>query len=64
VLVGYRVPVPGGKAPYEVEMEREEAAERIRRENPVVKDGEFQYRFPRDPEPTPPQSTPFQLSTF
>jgi hypothetical protein len=58
------VPVPGGKAPYELEMEKEEAAERVRRENPVVKDGDFQYRFPRDPEPKMTARTPFQLSTF
>ncbi|KAJ7171720.1 FYVE zinc finger-domain-containing protein [Mycena crocata] len=34
------------KAPYELEMEREEAEERRRRRNPVVRDGDFQYRFP------------------
>jgi len=46
VLVGYRVPVVGGKAPYEIELERQEEEERLRRENPVIRDGEFQYRFP------------------
>ncbi|KAL0568362.1 hypothetical protein V5O48_013628 [Marasmius crinis-equi] len=36
---GHRVPIPGGKAPYEVRMERELEEERKRRENPVIKDG-------------------------
>jgi hypothetical protein len=34
-----RVPIIGGKAPYELEMEREEAEERRRRSNPVIRDG-------------------------
>ncbi|KAF8876495.1 hypothetical protein BD779DRAFT_1560379 [Infundibulicybe gibba] len=64
VLAGYRVPVPGGKAPFELEMERQEQEERARRENPVVRDGEFQYRFPRDPEPIIIARSPLHLSTF
>ena len=44
VLCGYRP--PGGKAPFEIELEREEQEAKIRRLNPVVKDGDFQYRFP------------------
>ncbi|KAJ7585781.1 FYVE zinc finger-domain-containing protein [Mycena floridula] len=63
VLVGYRVPVPGGKAPYELQLEREAEIEKLRRENPVIRDGDFQYRFPRDPEPVL-GSRSFQLSTF
>ncbi|KAF9261858.1 hypothetical protein L218DRAFT_1043786 [Marasmius fiardii PR-910] len=39
VLDGYRVPVPGGKAPYELRMEQELEEERRRRENPVIRDG-------------------------
>jgi hypothetical protein len=31
--------IPGGKAPFEVEMEKEEEAERLRRQNPIVRDG-------------------------
>ncbi|EAU80269.1 hypothetical protein CC1G_13402 [Coprinopsis cinerea okayama7 len=69
VLDGYRPPVPGAKAPYEIEMEREEQEERRRRENPIVTDGEFRYRFIRrhpsmTPTPTPECSNPFSLSTF
>ncbi|KAF8895013.1 FYVE zinc finger-domain-containing protein [Gymnopilus junonius] len=64
VLVGYRQPIPGGKAPYEIQMEEEEMLERQRRLNPVVKDGAFQYRFPRDPEPIVMSRSPFNLSTF
>ena len=65
VLDGYRVPIPGGKAPYEIEMEREELLDRQRRENPIVKDGEFQYRFARVPEPLSIARSPrYLLSTF
>ncbi|KAG0703030.1 FYVE zinc finger-domain-containing protein [Suillus ampliporus] len=42
------VRIPGYKAPYEIEMEREEQEERRRCQNPVVRDGEFQYRFRQD----------------
>ncbi|KAJ7031506.1 FYVE zinc finger-domain-containing protein [Mycena alexandri] len=61
-----RVPIIGGKAPYELEMEREEAEERRRRSNPVIKDGDFQYRFPAmcDPEPVVLERPPIQFSTF
>jgi hypothetical protein len=34
---GYRI--PGGKASFELDMEREEAEARLRRANPVVRDG-------------------------
>ncbi|KAF8804883.1 hypothetical protein BYT27DRAFT_7105923, partial [Phlegmacium glaucopus] len=64
VLDGYRQPIPGGKAPYEIQMEREEMLDRQRRENPVVKDGEFQYRFAKDPEPLIIARTPHYFSTF
>lgn len=63
VLEGYRVPVPGGKAPYEIRMEQELEEERRRRENPVIRDGEFQYRFPRNPEIVLPTRS-LSLSTF
>jgi hypothetical protein len=43
--------VPGCKAQYEVEMEAEEEQERIRRSNPIIRDGAFQYRFPKEAEP-------------
>jgi len=64
VLDGYRHPIPGGKAPYEIEMEREELLDRQRRENPVVIDGAFQYRFVRVPEPLSMARSPRYLSTF
>ncbi|KAG7090675.1 hypothetical protein E1B28_009773 [Marasmius oreades] len=63
VFDGQRVPVPGGKAPYEIRMEKELEEERIRKANPVIKDGEFQYRFPRDPEIALPVRS-LSLSTF
>ncbi|KAJ6519187.1 FYVE zinc finger-domain-containing protein [Mycena sanguinolenta] len=61
-----RVPIIGGKAPYELDMEREEEEERRRRRNPVIRDGEFQYRFPAmcDPEPIIIERPALQLSTF
>ncbi|KIJ59805.1 hypothetical protein HYDPIDRAFT_32793 [Hydnomerulius pinastri MD-312] len=61
--IGLRM--PGYKAPYELEMEREDQEERRRRLNPIVRDGEFQYRFRQGR--VPPQSlarSPFRLSTF
>ena len=64
VLDGYRQPIPGGKAPYEIEMEREELLDRLRKENPVIKDGEFQYRFTRVPEPLSVARSPHHVSTF
>ncbi|XP_006454834.1 hypothetical protein AGABI2DRAFT_176255 [Agaricus bisporus var. bisporus H97] len=66
IFFGYRP--PGGKAPYEIEMEREEEERRIRKLNPVVKDGDFQYRFP--PKEIPEEDDwssrqgPYVLSTF
>lgn len=36
-IVGHRV--PGGKAPYELDLEREEEEQRIRRANPILRDG-------------------------
>ncbi|KAJ7102555.1 FYVE zinc finger-domain-containing protein [Mycena belliarum] len=60
-----RVPLIGGKAPYELEMEREEAEEKRRRSNPVIRDGDFQYRFPpSEPEPRVFERAPLHLSTF
>ena len=65
VLDGYRPPVPGGKAPFEIEMEREEQEARKLRENPIVKDGDFQYRFTRpQQEQMIIARSPFVLSTF
>ncbi|KAF8640608.1 hypothetical protein AX17_000269 [Amanita inopinata Kibby_2008] len=61
---GYRPPVLGGKAPFEIEMENEEREERLRRANPVVKDGDFQYRFHREPEPIILSRSPYNLATF
>lgn len=43
--------IPGGKAPFEIEMDKERELEQLRRENPVIKHGEFQFRFPKEPEP-------------
>jgi len=63
VLFGHRVPIPGGKAPYELALEKEAELERKRKENPIIRDGEFRYRFQRDPEPMV-LARSFQLSTF
>ncbi|KII86522.1 hypothetical protein PLICRDRAFT_44124 [Plicaturopsis crispa FD-325 SS-3] len=60
---GYRI--PGGKALFEIEMDREEEAERLRRLNPVVHDGDFQYRFLCHPPPSPILSaSPYQMSAY
>ncbi|PFH50714.1 hypothetical protein AMATHDRAFT_144465 [Amanita thiersii Skay4041] len=64
VYAGYRLPIPGAKALFEIEMENEEKEERLRRENPVVKDGDFQYRFSKEPEPVIMSSSPYHLATF
>ncbi|KAF9229823.1 hypothetical protein BS17DRAFT_812448 [Gyrodon lividus] len=57
--------MPGYKAPYEIEMEKEDAEERRRRLNPIVRDGEFQYRFRQDRIPPAGLSrSPCRLSTF
>lgn len=45
VLVGYRVPVPGGKAPYEHQLEKEAELERLRKENPIIRDGGQSFTF-------------------
>ncbi|KAK0478187.1 FYVE zinc finger-domain-containing protein [Armillaria novae-zelandiae] len=61
-LAGARL--PGGKAGYEIRLEKEAEKEKRRRENPVIKDGDFQYRFPRDPELVDLQVREICLSTF
>ncbi|KAG6371497.1 FYVE zinc finger-domain-containing protein [Boletus reticuloceps] len=61
--IGIRI--PGCKAPYELEMEREDAEERRRRMNPIVRDGDFQYRFRQDRNPSASLCrSPCRLSTF
>ncbi|KAF8624836.1 hypothetical protein AX15_005719 [Amanita polypyramis BW_CC] len=64
IYAGYRPPVPGGKALFEIEMENQEREERLRRLNPVVKDGDFQYRFQKEPEPVILSRSPYHLATF
>ena len=64
VYAGNRPPVSGGKAPFEIEMENQEREERLRRLNPIVKDGDFQYRFSKEPEPIIISSNPYHLATF
>ncbi|KAH7884028.1 FYVE zinc finger-domain-containing protein [Phlebopus sp. FC_14] len=61
--VGFRI--PGCKAPYELEMEREEQEEHRRRLNPIVRDGEFRYRFQQHQVVSASFArSPFRLSTF
>ncbi|PIL29907.1 hypothetical protein GSI_07817 [Ganoderma sinense ZZ0214-1] len=55
--------IPGCKPAYELELEREEEERRIRRANPVIRDGDFQLRCPREIEPRSPAG-PITLSTF
>ncbi|EIM91939.1 uncharacterized protein STEHIDRAFT_136038 [Stereum hirsutum FP-91666 SS1] len=55
--------LPGRRPLYEVEMEQEEERQRRARENPVVKDGDFQIRIARDLQPGTPYG-PCILSTF
>ena len=55
--------VPGAKAAYEIEMEREEEGMRRQKLNPIVKDGDFQLWFPKEVEPRS-LAGPFGLSTF
>lgn len=59
--VGHRI--PGTKAQYELDLEREEEEARIRKMNPVLRDGDFQLRVPREFEPRS-LGGPFTLSTF
>jgi len=54
---------PDGKTLYEVELEREEEAARARRSNPILINGDFQIRVPRELEPRSPGGPP-PLSTF
>ncbi|KAI6165355.1 FYVE zinc finger-domain-containing protein [Pisolithus thermaeus] len=62
--VGVRV--PGCKAQYELEIEKEEQEERRIRLNPIIRDGDFQYRFKPDRSivPTSLARSPCRLSTF
>lgn len=55
--------IPGCKAPYEIELEREEEERRRKRSNPIIRDGDFQLRVPREAEPRS-LGGPLQLSTF
>lgn len=65
VMAGYRPPIPGAKADFEIQMEREEQEEKRRRENPIIRDGIFQYRFMRDQPPTVTHThRPIHFSTF
>ncbi|KAI0286433.1 FYVE zinc finger-domain-containing protein [Russula brevipes] len=59
----YMKRVPGRKAPYEIALEEEEAAARRARANPIVRDGDFQYRPPRPHQPSMPER-PLEFSTF
>ncbi|OCH88966.1 hypothetical protein OBBRIDRAFT_794708 [Obba rivulosa] len=54
---------PDGKTLYEVELEREEEEARARRSNPILINGDFQIRVPRELEPRSPGGPP-PLSTF
>ncbi|KAJ3479271.1 hypothetical protein NLI96_g9177 [Meripilus lineatus] len=55
--------IPGDKEPHEIELEREEEERRIRRLNPVIVNGDFQLRVPREFEPRS-IGGPFTYSTF
>ncbi|KAG6878338.1 hypothetical protein C0993_008516 [Termitomyces sp. T159_Od127] len=63
-IIGYRPPIPGAKAQFEIDMERAERDERRRRENPIIRHGDFQYRFPNQDDVLALSRTPFALSTF
>lgn len=54
---------PGFKAQYEIEMEAEEAEQRRLKSNPIIRDGDFQLRAPREFEPRS-IGGPIKLSTF
>ncbi|KAI6022596.1 FYVE zinc finger-domain-containing protein [Pisolithus marmoratus] len=59
------VRIPGCKAQYELEIEREEQEERRIRLNPIIRDGDFQYRFRPDRSiATSLARSPRRLSTF
>ncbi|KAF9818477.1 hypothetical protein IEO21_02715 [Rhodonia placenta] len=60
-LIGYRL--PGQKAQYEIDLEREEEERKRRKQNPVIIDGDFQLRVPCEIEPRSPAG-PITLSTF
>ncbi|KAJ7630359.1 FYVE zinc finger-domain-containing protein [Roridomyces roridus] len=60
-----REPLIGGKAPFELELEAEEEEQRRRKCNPIICDGDFQYRFPsQEDEPVIEERRPLRLSTF
>jgi len=59
--IGLRI--PGVKAAHEIELEREDEEKRIRRSNPIIRDGDFQLRAPRELEPRS-LGGPITLSTF
>ncbi|KAF7310399.1 FYVE-type domain-containing protein [Mycena chlorophos] len=58
---GIRLPVIGGKALYELEMEREELDEMKRRSNPVLKHGAFQIRVAHAPVYVPESTSPERI---
>lgn len=58
---GHRV--PGAKAAFEIEMEKEEEEARLKKLNPVYSDGVFQLRAPKEFEPRS-VTGPYTLSTF
>jgi hypothetical protein len=63
VLVAYRQSTTGGKAPHEILLEQEAEEESMKKENSIIRDGDFQYRFPKQSaNECGPGS--FQLSTF
>lgn len=54
---------PGFKAQYEIDLEREEEEARRVKANPIIRDGDFQLRAPREFEPRS-LGGPIKLSTF
>lgn len=54
---------PGFKAQYEIDMEREEEEQRRVKANPIIRDGDFQLRAPKEFEPRS-MGGPINLSTF
>ncbi|KAH9977553.1 hypothetical protein BJV74DRAFT_780952 [Russula compacta] len=59
----YMKRVPGRKAPYEIALEEEQEAARRALANPVIRDGDFQYRSPRPHQPSMPEP-PLEFATF